>query len=188
MESIEPPDEQDGILSASIEVDDSFSEHIGTSVGPYKLMELIGQGGFGLVFVAEQLQPVRRKVALKLIKPGTGTREVVARFEAERQALALMDHPNIARVLDAGEKANGTPYFVMELVRGVPITEFSDQHRLGVDLVCNSLDQRRLILVQNKCQRTKAKYCRSRDAIRQSAAVTNGRTCVVLESSRLQAG
>lgn len=90
MESIEPPDEQDGILSASIEVDDSFSEHIGTSVGPYKLMELIGQGGFGLVFVAEQLQPVRRKVALKLIKPGTGTREVVARFEAERQALALI--------------------------------------------------------------------------------------------------
>src|SRR5262245_15051144 len=86
-------------------------------VGPYKLLEPIGEGGFGVVFMAEQHHPVRRKVALKLIKPGMDTRQVVARFEAERQALALMDHPNIARVLDGGETASGRPYFVMELVR-----------------------------------------------------------------------
>jgi WD40 repeat protein len=102
----------------------------GTVLGPYRLMEQIGEGGMGLVFVAEQQQPVRRKVALKLIKPGMDTREVIARFEAERQALALMDHPNIARVLDAGATASGRPYFVMELVRGVPITEICDANRL----------------------------------------------------------
>jgi WD40 repeat protein/serine/threonine protein kinase len=102
----------------------------GTVLGPYRLMEQIGEGGMGLVFVAEQQQPVRRKVALKLIKPGMDTREVIARFEAERQALALMDHPHIARVLDAGATASGRPFFVMELVRGVPITEFCDANRL----------------------------------------------------------
>jgi tetratricopeptide (TPR) repeat protein/serine/threonine protein kinase len=102
----------------------------GTVIGPYKLMEQIGEGGMGLVFVAEQTQPVRRKVALKLIKPGMDTRQVVARFEAERQALALMDHPNIARVLDGGETAGGRPYFVMELVKGLPITQFCDENRL----------------------------------------------------------
>ena len=90
-------------------------------------MEQIGEGGFGLVFVAEQQQPIRRKVALKIIKPGMDTRDVIARFEAERQALALMDHPNIAKVLDAGTTESGRPYFVMELVRGVPITEYCDQ-------------------------------------------------------------
>ncbi len=95
---------------------------IGSSVGPYRLMEQVGEGGMGLVFVAEQFQPVRRKVALKIIKPGMDTRQVVARFEAERQALALMDHPNIAKVFDAGTTTGGLPYFVMELVRGVPIT------------------------------------------------------------------
>ena len=94
-------------------------------------MEQIGEGGFGLVFVAEQQRPVRRKVALKVMKPGVDTREVIARFEAERQALALMDHPNIARVLDAGSTDSGRPYFVMELVRGVPITDFCDQNRLN---------------------------------------------------------
>jgi serine/threonine protein kinase len=104
----------------------------GTAVGPYTLREQVGEGGMGLVFVAEQQQPVRRKVALKLIKPGMDTRQVVARFEAERQALALMDHPNIARVLDGGETGSGRPYFVMELVRGVPITQFCDEARLGV--------------------------------------------------------
>ena len=93
-------------------------------------MEQIGEGGFGLVFVAEQQQPIRRKVALKIIKPGMDTRDVIARFEAERQALALMDHPNIARVLDAGTTQSGHPYFVMELVRGVPITEYCDKHQL----------------------------------------------------------
>ena len=104
---------------------------VGDRVGPYRLMELIGEGGFGLVFVADQAEPVRRKVALKILKPGMDTRDIVARFEAERQALAMMDHPNIARVLDAGSTSNGRPFFVMELVRGVPITEFCDQHKLA---------------------------------------------------------
>ena len=105
-------------------------EQVGSTIGPYKLMEQIGEGGFGLVFVADQQQPIRRKVALKIIKPGMDTRDVIARFEAERQALALMDHPNIARVLDAGTTESGRPYFVMELVRGVPITDYCDQAQL----------------------------------------------------------
>ena len=93
-------------------------------IGRYKLLERIGEGGFGVVYMAEQLQPVRRQVALKVIKLGMDTRQVIARFEAERQALALMDHPNIAKVLDAGATETGRPYFVMELVHGVPITEY----------------------------------------------------------------
>jgi WD40 repeat protein/serine/threonine protein kinase len=105
-------------------------EQVGAVIGPYKLMEQIGEGGFGLVFVAEQQYPVRRKVALKVIKPGMDTRDVIARFEAERQALALMDHPNIARVLDAGATDSGRPYFVMEFVRGISITDYCDQNRL----------------------------------------------------------
>jgi serine/threonine protein kinase len=114
-----------------VTVDESpILERPGTVIGPYKLMEQIGEGGMGLVFVAEQQHPVRRKVALKLIKPGMDSRDVVARFEAERQALALMDHPHIATVLDAGTTPSGRPYFVMELVKGVPITEFSDQNQL----------------------------------------------------------
>jgi serine/threonine protein kinase len=100
------------------------TERAGSSIGPYKLLEQIGEGGMGLVFMAEQTQPIRRRVALKIIKPGLDTQSVVARFEAERQALALMDHPNIARVFDAGATATGRPYFVMELVRGVPITDY----------------------------------------------------------------
>src|SRR5436853_7098252 len=102
----------------------------GTSIGPYKLLEQIGEGGFGVVFMAEQQQPVRRTVALKVLKLGMDTRQVIARFEAERQALALMDHPNIASVLDAGATDTGRPYFVMELVRGIPITGFCDDNRL----------------------------------------------------------
>ena len=102
----------------------------GTVIGPYKLMEQIGEGGFGLVFVAEQQQPVRRKVALKIIKPGMDSRDIIARFEAERQALALMDHPNIAKVFDAGATESGRPYFVMELVKGIPIVEYCDQQQL----------------------------------------------------------
>jgi len=113
-----------GPAELGVTLDKASTERPGTMVGPYKLMEEIGAGGFGLVFVAEQQQPVRRKVALKVIKPGMDTREVIARFEAERQALALMDHPNIARVLDAGTTPSGRPYFVMELVKGVPITQF----------------------------------------------------------------
>jgi serine/threonine protein kinase/tetratricopeptide (TPR) repeat protein len=102
----------------------------GAVIGPYKLLEQIGEGGFGAVFLAEQQRPVRRKVALKVLKPGMDTRQVVARFEAERQVLALMDHPNIAKVHDGGATPSGLPYFVMELVKGVPITEFSDQNQL----------------------------------------------------------
>ncbi len=105
-------------------------ERAGTVIGPYKLMEQIGQGGMGLVFVAEQQHPVRRKVALKIIKPGMDTRDIIARFEAERQALALMDHPNIAKVLDAGTTDSGLPYFVMELVKGIPIIDYCDQQQL----------------------------------------------------------
>jgi serine/threonine-protein kinase len=99
-------------------------------IGAYKLLEQIGEGGFGVVFMAEQSEPIRRKVALKVLKPGMDSRQVIARFEAERQALALMDHPNIAGVLDAGQTASGRPYFVMDLVKGLPITEFCDQGQL----------------------------------------------------------
>src|SRR5205823_10068950 len=98
--------------------------------GRYKLLEQIGEGGMGTVWVAEQTEPVKRKVALKLIKPGMDSRQVLARFEAERQALALMDHPNIARVFDAGATDSGRPYVVMELVRGIPITQYCDQNHL----------------------------------------------------------
>jgi serine/threonine protein kinase/tetratricopeptide (TPR) repeat protein len=110
----------------------SVTEHAGSMIGPYKLLEQIGEGGMGLVFVAEQQEPIRRKVALKVIKPGMDTRQVVARFEAERQALALMEHPNIARVLDGGATAGGRPFFVMELVKGVPITEYCDQNQVPI--------------------------------------------------------
>src|SRR5262245_14401323 len=113
-------------------VEEVIGERPGTVIGPYKLLEQIGEGGFGVVFMAEQQQPLRRKVALKVIKPGMDTRDVIARFEAERQALALMDHPNIAHVFDGGETVSGRPYFVMELVRGIPITRFCDESHLPV--------------------------------------------------------
>ena len=99
-------------------------------IGPYRLIEKVGEGGMGEVCLAEQREPVRREVALKIIKRGMDTGQVVARFEAERQALALMDHPDIAKVLDAGATRGGRPYFVMEYVRGVPITEYCDRERL----------------------------------------------------------
>ena len=104
----------------------------GTKIGTYKLLQLIGEGGFGSVFMAEQEFPVRRKVALKIIKLGMDTKQVIARFEAERQALAMMDHPNIAKVFDAGATESGRPYFVMELVKGEPITEYADQNQLNI--------------------------------------------------------
>jgi serine/threonine protein kinase len=110
----------------------SLIEGPGTVIGPYRLMEQIGEGGMGVVYVAVQTVPVRRKVALKIIKPGMDTKQVIARFEAERQALAMMDHPNIAQVLDAGATDLGRPYFVMELVRGVPITAYCDQEALSI--------------------------------------------------------
>jgi eukaryotic-like serine/threonine-protein kinase len=106
------------------------TEAVGTIIGNYKLLEQIGEGGFGVVFMAEQTRPVHRKVALKILKPGMDTRQVVTRFEAERQALAIMDHANIAKVFDGGATPAGRPYFVMELVKGVPITEFCDDNHL----------------------------------------------------------
>jgi serine/threonine protein kinase len=112
-------------------VEPSVREQPGMTIGPYKLVEQIGEGGFGVVFLAAQQQPLRRLVALKVLKAGMDTRQVVARFQAERQALALMDHPNIARVLDGGETASGRPYFVMELVKGVPITQYCDAQQLA---------------------------------------------------------
>jgi len=109
-----------------------LAERPGTLIGPYKLLEQIGEGGMGVVYMADQQAPIRRRVALKIIKAGMDTRQVIARFEAERQALALMDHANIARVLDAGATESGRPYFVMELVCGIPITEYCDQNNLPV--------------------------------------------------------
>ena len=106
------------------------AEQPGLRIGRYRIREKIGEGGGGVVYMAEQEEPVRRLVALKIIKLGMDTRNVIARFEAERQALAMMDHPNIARVFDAGATETGRPYFVMELVRGVKITEYCDQHQL----------------------------------------------------------
>jgi serine/threonine protein kinase/tetratricopeptide (TPR) repeat protein len=107
-------------------------DRAGETIGPYRLLEAIGEGGMGVVYMAQQERPVRRKVALKLIKPGMDSRQVIARFEVERQALAMMDHPNIAKVHDAGTTADGRPYFVMELVRGIPITEYCDRERLSI--------------------------------------------------------
>ena len=116
----------------TIAVQPISEEAPGTHIGRYKLLERIGEGGCGVVYVAEQTEPVRRRVALKVIKLGMDTRQVVARFEAERQALAMMDHPNIAKVLDAGGTDTGRPYFVMELVRGIRITEYCDQNNLSI--------------------------------------------------------
>jgi len=109
------------------------TEKAGDRIGRYKLLQQIGEGGCGVVYMADQEEPVRRRVALKVIKLGMDTKSVIARFEAERQALALMDHPNIARVLDAGATETGRPYFVMELVRGIKITEYCDQNKLSTD-------------------------------------------------------
>src|SRR5262249_48468207 len=106
-------------------------EQPGTVIGRYKLLQKIGEGGMGVVYMAEQREPVVRKVALKIIKAGMDTRQVVARFEAERQALALMDHPNIAKVFDGGATESGRPYFVMELVQGLPVTQYCDEAKLS---------------------------------------------------------
>src|SRR5262245_48070351 len=135
-------------------IDQPINECPGTIIGPYKLLQQIGEGGMGVVFMAEQTEPIQRTVALKIIKPGMDSRQVIARFEAERQALAMMDHPNIAKVLDAGVVGRafqpdindqsiagqagkrdlhmGRSYFVMELVKGVPITKYCDEHRLSI--------------------------------------------------------
>src|SRR5262249_36853148 len=112
------------------DADAPLAERPGMVIGPYKLLQQIGEGGMGTVFMAEQTAPVRRMVALKIIKPGMDSPQVSARFEAERQALALMDLPNVAKVFDAGTMMDGRPYFVMELVKGVPITRFCDENQL----------------------------------------------------------
>jgi serine/threonine protein kinase len=156
-------EEREGVLATDLEIgrvavnsqrialsiqplDKDPEEEIGHSLGNYKLLEKIGEGGCGVVYVAEQSQPVRRRVALKVIKLGMDTKQVIARFEAERQALAMMDHPNIAKVLDAGATETGRPYFVMELVRGIKITDYCDQanlttkERLGLFIkVCHAI-------------------------------------------------
>jgi eukaryotic-like serine/threonine-protein kinase len=113
-----------------IEFADVPDEAVGTTIGRYKLREKVGEGGCGVVYVAEQTEPVKRRVALKVIKLGMDTKQIVARFEAERQALAMMDHPNIAKVLDAGTTETGRPYFIMELVRGIKITDYCDQEKV----------------------------------------------------------
>jgi serine/threonine protein kinase len=124
-------------------VHNSGLEQPGVTIGPYKLLEQIGEGGFGTVYMAQQDAPIRRRVALKIIKPGMDTKQVIARFESERQALAVMDHPNIARVIDAGTALSGRPFFAMELVRGEPITKFCDQRRVAL--------RERLQLFQDVC-------------------------------------
>jgi WD40 repeat protein/serine/threonine protein kinase len=129
----EPPTGLSGDADATQLVTELISEKPGDRIGRYKLLEKIGEGGCGTVYMAEQEEPVRRRVALKVIKLGMDTKQVIARFEAERQALALMDHPNIAKVLDGGATQTGRPYFVMELVRGVRITEFCDEARLSTE-------------------------------------------------------
>ena len=132
------------VLDCVTSSDASVLECPGSLIGPYKVVEQIGEGGFGVVFMAEQQQPVRRMVALKVLKPGMDTGQVVARFKAERQAIALMEHQHIARILDAGETASGRPFFVMELVRGVPITKYCDESCLPI--------QERLRLFLDICQ------------------------------------
>jgi len=131
-EFLQAPTGAPGALAQTIIAPESLREGVGARIGPYHLLEQIGEGGFGMVYLAEQEHPIRRRVALKVIKLGMDTRQVIARFEQERQALAIMDHPGIAKVFDAGATATGRPFFAMELVRGVPVTQFCDDHRLGV--------------------------------------------------------
>src|SRR5204862_1607151 len=118
-------------------------EQPGAQIGRYRLLERIGEGGMGTIWMAEQREPVRRRVALKIIKLGMDTKQVIARFEAERQALALMDHPHIAKVFDAGATETGRPYFVMEYIKGIPILEYCDTAALDT--------RARLALFQSVC-------------------------------------
>ncbi|MGB2985689.1 MAG: serine/threonine-protein kinase, partial [Phycisphaerae bacterium] len=126
--STDPPDIKTRSLDRSPS-GDSSSER----VGPFKILETLGEGGMGVVYLAEQTEPIRRHVALKIIRLGMDTKQVIARFETERQALAMMNHPGVAKVFDAGTTEQGRPYFVMEHVAGVPITEHCDRHKLGIE-------------------------------------------------------
>ncbi len=128
---LDPPADESTLTASAGLAQAQLTARPGDRFGRYKLLEEIGEGGCGVVYMAEQEEPVRRRVALKVIKLGMDTRQVIARFEAERQALALMDHPNIAKVLDAGATDTGRPYFVMELVRGIKITDYCDQNNLS---------------------------------------------------------
>jgi WD40 repeat protein/serine/threonine protein kinase/tetratricopeptide (TPR) repeat protein len=133
MSPVTPEGKRDGTPGQATTVaPQPVTEGVGSRIGPYKLLQLIGEGGMGTVWMAEQREPVRRQVALKVIKAGMDSRQVVTRFEAERQALALMDHPNIARVFDGGTTETGRPFFVMELVKGTTITHYCDEHRLTI--------------------------------------------------------
>src|SRR5262249_11862606 len=137
------PDESDSTQLLPFGEPPSLPEE-GRQIGPYLLLQKVGEGGMGEVWLAEQTQPIRRRVALKLIKQGMDTRRVVARFEAERQALALMDHPCVAKVFDAGASLRGRPYFAMEFVKGIPITAYCDRERLSI--------RERLELFQSACE------------------------------------
>ena len=137
----ESDDDNEAVAQVSLE---QIMEKPGSQIGRFKLLNILGEGGMGIVYLAEQAEPIRRKVALKIIKPGMDSKRVIARFEAERQALALLDHPNIARVYDAGTTEARRPFFVMEYVKGLPITEHCDQHKLTIE--------QRLRLFQQVCQ------------------------------------
>jgi non-specific serine/threonine protein kinase/serine/threonine-protein kinase len=137
----ESPSEQQTDRTASL---DMFMEKSGSRIGRYKLLNILGEGGMGIVYLAQQHQPVKRQVAVKIIKSGMDSKRVIARFEAERQALALLDHPNIAHVYDAGTTEAGRPYFVMEYVKGLSITEHCDHQKLTIE--------QRLRLFQQVCQ------------------------------------
>ena len=128
----------------SVSSADIATERLGSWVGRYRLLRILGEGGMGIVYLAEQEHPIKRQVALKVIKPGMDSRRVIARFEAERQTLARLDHPNIAHVHDAGTTESGRPYFVMEYVEGLPITEYCDRNKLSI--------KDRLYLFMQVCQ------------------------------------
>ena len=164
-------------------IDHPITERPGTVIGPYKLLQQIGEGGMGVVFMAEQTEPIQRTVALKIIKPGMDTRQVIARFEAERQAVAMMDHPNIAKVLDAGTTDSGRPYFVMELVKGVPITKYCDEKHLPL--------RERLELFMQVCQAVQHAHQKGiihRDIKPNNVLVAEYDNHAVPESDRLRRG